>query len=99
MVCVRAKIGEDVALLARQLKPQVLIIDAEFPGDTIGWEVIRELKSDDTQDVALISCSWLSQAEVRSLVGDLTGYLQKPNISYGDFESALQAAGVINAGV
>ena len=100
MVCVRAKIGEDVASLARKLKPQVIIIDAEFPGDTIGWEIIRDLKSDDnTRNIALISCSWLSQAEVHSLVGKLTGYLQKPNISYSDFEIALRAAGISSASV
>jgi DNA-binding response OmpR family regulator len=96
LVCVRAKIGEDVVSLARELRPVVIIIDAEFPGDLVGWEIIRNLKAgDDTRHIALISCSWMSQAEVHSLVGNLTGYLQKPNISYGDFERAIQAAGVL----
>jgi DNA-binding response OmpR family regulator len=100
LVCERAKVGEDVVSLARQFKPHVIIIDAEFPGDAVGWEIIRNLKAaDDTRQIALISCSWLSQAEVRSLVGNLTAYLQKPNISYSDFETALHAAGVMDAGV
>lgn len=100
LACVRARVGEDIVALARQLNPHIIIIDAEFPGDAVGWEIIRDLKSgDDTRHIALISCSWLSQAEVRSLVGNLTAYLQKPNISYDEFEIAIQAAGVTNASV
>lgn len=95
LACVRVQDGEDVVAAARQINPDVIILDAEFPGHKIGWEMMRALKSaEDTRDISLISCSWLTQAEVRSLVGSLTAYLQKPNISYGDFESALQAAGL-----
>jgi len=95
LACVRAMEGEDVAALARQSNPDVIILDAEFPGDKVGWEIMRALRSDkDTRHIAIISCSWLSQSEVRSLGGNLTGYLQKPNISYDDFENAMRAAGV-----
>ena len=42
-----------------------------------------------TRHIALISCSWLSEPEVRSLVGGLAGHLQKPDFRYSDFEQAL----------
>lgn len=97
LTCVRAREGEDVVALAQGISPDVIILDAEFPGDKIGWEIMRALKSgEDTRHISLISCSWLSKAEVRSLAGNLTGYLQKPNISYSDFEEAIQAAGFLN---
>ncbi len=95
--CVRAGAGDDVLELARRLKPAVIIIDDELPGDLIGWEIIRAIKSDEaTRHIALISCSWLSEPEVRSLVGVLAGHLQKPDFRYGDFERALRAAGMFD---
>ena len=100
LVCKRAREGDDVVAMARSLKPAIIILDAEFPGDKVGWEMMRALKSaDDTRHISLISCSWLSQTEVRSLVGELTGFLQKPNISFTEFEEAIQAAGVNYSGV
>lgn len=95
LACARAREGEDIVALARRTKPDVIILDAEFPGSKVGWETMRDLKAGkDTCDTAIISCSWLSQSEVRSLGGNLTGHLQKPNISYADFEKAIEAAGV-----
>ena len=53
---VRAKAGEDVVELARRLKPDVIIIDAELPGDIIGWEIMRALQLDEaTRHIAQIS--------------------------------------------
>ncbi len=95
LVCERAREGADLVALAQRIKPDVIILDAEFPGSKVGWEAMRDLKADSiTRSTAIISCSWLSQSEVRSLGGDLTAYLQKPNISYTDFEKAMAAAGV-----
>ncbi len=95
LLCERAREGTDVVALARRINPDVIILDAEFPGSKVGWETMRDLKVDDiTRNMAIISCSWLSQSEVRSLAGDLTGHLQKPNISYTDFEKAMAAAGI-----
>lgn len=95
--CIRAREGDDIVTLAQKTKPDVIILDAEFPGEKVGWEMMRALKSgEDTRHIALISCSWLSQSEVRALAGILTGYLQKPNISYSDFEEVIEAAGVLN---
>jgi len=96
LACVRAKEGEDVLALARQIKPDVIILDAEFPGDMIGWEILRSLKADAaTRGIRLISCSWLNEAEVYSLGGQLAGHLQKPDIAYDDFEAIMKKAGVI----
>ncbi len=96
--CVRAKASDDIVELARRLKPRVIIIDAELPGDMIGWEIMRVLKlGEATQHIALISCSWLNELEVRSLVGNLAGHLQKPDFSYNAFEQVLRATGVLTA--
>ncbi len=95
--CVRASADDDVLELARRLKPAAIIIDDELPGDLIGWEVIRAIKADEAlRDIAVISCSWLTEPEMRSLVGGLAGHLQKPDLRYGDFERALQATGIFN---
>lgn len=97
--CVRARADDDVLELARRINPAVIIIDAELPGDLAGWEIMRALKLDETTcHVALVSCSWLSEPEVRSLAGVLDGYLQKPDFPYIEFERILQAAGVITTG-
>jgi CheY-like chemotaxis protein len=97
--CARARVGEDVMELVRQLNPAIIIIDAELPGDLAGWEIMRAIKLDEaTCDIAQISCSWLSESEVRDLAGSVAGHLQKPDFAYNDFERVLRAAGVIPAG-
>ncbi|HTP10325.1 MAG TPA: response regulator, partial [Anaerolineae bacterium] len=93
--CARARTADDVLELTRQIKPAVIIIDAELPGDISGWEIMRALKLDEvTCHIAQISCSWLNEPEVRGLVGTIAGHLQKPDFTYNDFEKALRAAGV-----
>ena len=93
--CVQARTADDVIELARRVSPAVIIIDAELPGVAVGWEVMRALKLDAaTGHIAQISCSWLSETEVRGLVHTIAGHLQKPDISYSEFESVLRAAGV-----
>jgi len=96
--CARARTADDVMELTRRVKPAVIIIDAELPGDIIGWEIMRALKLDEvTGHIAQISCSWLNEPEVRGLVGGVTGHLQKPDFTYNDFERVLRAAGVMPA--
>lgn len=46
-----------------------------------------------TSPLAVISCSWLEKAEVCKLIGDVAWHLQKPDLYYGDFVKALEAAG------
>jgi len=96
LVCVQANEGEDILNLTRRINPNLIILDAEFPGDMIGWEILRALKADkDTHHITLISCSWMSESEVRSLTGNLSGYLQKPDITYGDFEEIMRTTGIL----
>lgn len=96
--CARARVGEDVMELTRQISPAIIIIDAELPGDQAGWEIMRAIKLDEaTCHIALISCSWLREPEVRGLVSGVVGHLQKPDFTYSDFERVLRAAGVITA--
>ncbi|RME44122.1 MAG: response regulator [Chloroflexi bacterium] len=96
LVCIQAKEGDAILPLARELKPDVIIQDVEFPGEMLGWETLRALKaSEETRHIRLISCSWMIEPEVRSLVGELDGYLQKPDITYTDFEKIMRMAGII----
>ena len=46
-----------------------------------------------TSPLAVISCSWLEKTEVCKLIGDVAWHLQKPDLYYGDFIKALEAAG------
>lgn len=92
---VRAKVGQDVLEVARQIKPAVIILEAELPGEVRGWEAIHILKADqETCDIPVITCSWLGEAEARELVGHVASHLQKPELHYEDFLAALRAADV-----
>ena len=45
-------------------------------------------------DIPVITCSWLQEANVSALVGEITGHLHKPELLFEDFEAALREAGV-----
>ncbi len=91
---VRVKVGEELVELADRTQPDVIIVDAELPGEIRGWEAVRALRTHPaTRNLAVISCSWLPDARVRKLMGDLAYYLQKPDLHYEDFLQALQRAG------
>ncbi len=90
-----ARVGQDVVELARQVKPAVVIVEAELPGTMRGWEAVRALRADrEICNIPVIICSWLQEADVDALVGEVTGHLQKPELLYEDFEAALREAGV-----
>lgn len=90
-----ARVGQDVVELARHMKPVVVIVEAELPGTIRGWEAVRALRADrEVCDIPVISCSWLQEASVDALVGEVAGHLQKPELLYEDFEAALREAGV-----
>lgn len=106
---VRAKTGQELRALVRQLSPDVLIVEPELPGEPRGWEVVRALRAEaedkaeaepvtstlaSTSPLAVISCSWLEKAEAGRLLGAVAWHLQKPNLYYDDFVKALEAAGV-----
>ncbi len=48
-----------------------------------------------TSPPAVISCSWLEKTEAQRLLGPVAWHLQKPNLFYGDFVKALEAAGIL----
>ena len=90
-----ARVGQDVVELARSLKPVVVIIEAELPGTTRGWEAVRAMKEDvEICNIPVVTCSWMQRTNVDALVGEVAGHLQKPELLYEDFEAALRAAGV-----
>ena len=87
---------DDIFAQIHQTKPELIILDAEYPGDMIGWEILRTLKTDsETNNIKLISCSWMNSSEVQILTGELSGYLQKPNITFQGFEDVLRSAGIL----
>jgi len=91
---ISAQLGQEVLELVRHSKPEVIVLDAELPGDIRGWEAVRTLKSDAaTSDIPVIICSWLSESEARALVGEMAGYLQKPELHLEDFAAMLKHAG------
>lgn len=92
---VRVQVGQNLLKVARQVLPEVIIFDAELPGELRGWEAARALKSDATTcNIPIIDCSWLSKTEVVALIGEVAGHLQKPELRYEDFVTALSTAGV-----
>lgn len=87
--------SQNVLALARQVKPVAIIIDAELPGEIKGWEVVRKLRAEpDLPNIPIISCSWLNKTQVRNLMGKVSGHLNKPELRYEDFVSAIQNIGV-----
>lgn len=95
LTMVRAKAGQDLLLLARTLRPDVIIVEVELPGTLRGWEAIRAVKSETAlAQIPVITCSWLTQAEACDLTGDAVAHLQKPDLHYADFTRALASAGI-----
>lgn len=95
MSVVRAKVGQELLDLAREIRPAVIIVETELPGAIRGWEAIEALRSDGaTSSIPVISCSWRPEADAMALAGDVAGRLQMPELHYGDFIAALERAGV-----
>lgn len=91
----RAVVSQDFLDLVRCFHPAVVIVDAELPGDIIGWETIRILRGEEmTSGLPVISCSWVNKEKVTELMGPLSGHMQKPELHYEDFLASLQNAGV-----
>jgi CheY-like chemotaxis protein len=89
------QVGQDVLELVRQKKPAVIVIDPELPGKVRGWEVIRLLREDaQTRQIPVIACTWMDEAGLREMAGEVSGRLQKPEIHYKDFVAKLRKAGV-----
>jgi len=91
----RVQLGQEMLELIHQTRPTVIVVDPELPGLTRGWEAVRAIRAEPSYgDVPVIACSWLQEADARALVGDISSYLQKPELHYEDFVAALKQAGV-----
>jgi CheY-like chemotaxis protein len=87
--------GQNLVDMVRQSQPEVIVLEAELPGQMRGWEAVRALRADEaTCHIPVIICSWLEEAAARALVGEMSGYLQKPELHYEDFVAALKQAGL-----
>lgn len=95
LTSIRARTGEEILALAPKIKPDVLIVEPELPGERRGWEAVRTLRANGAiSSTTVISCSWLKQAKAYELIGDSVWHLQKPDLYYSDFVKALEAAGI-----
>lgn len=83
--------GENILALARQEKPDVILLDLMLPGIS-GWEVLQALRADPvTQPIPVIICTALNVAD--QVLAANAGYLHKP-IYYQDFVNALRDEGI-----
>jgi len=89
-----ARTGEEILELTQRDRPGLIILEPELPGKVRGWEVAQALgASDQTHHAPLIICSWLEKTEAQALVGQVSAYLQKPDLRYEDFTAAMHEAG------
>ncbi len=73
----RAANGEDALVLARDLHPFLILLDVMMPGKD-GWEVLQELKLDETTaDIPAMMCSVVEGRELSFALG-ATDYMTKP---------------------
>ncbi len=92
----RANSGQALLEIARQVKPDFIIVDNELPGTIQGEEVIWALRSNaQTSQIPLVLCSWLPVTEAKALFGEMAAYLAKPKLDYQGF---LAAAALVNPG-
>jgi CheY-like chemotaxis protein len=75
-------------------KPALLVIDPELPGKMRGWEVVRAIQERYGTTIPIVLCAWLDELESWALVGQNVPHLQKPDVHYEDFVSALVMVGV-----
>lgn len=89
------RVGQDLLAQARSARPAVIILEAELPGNQLGWEAVRAYRADrGARKVPVITCSWLDEAQAGALVNGAAAHLQKPELSYTDFNAALKRAGI-----
>lgn len=82
---------EDVLAAVLREAPEIVMVELDGP-DERGRDVLHALKAHPTtQQVPLIACSWIDEAEA-SLDEGTALYMQKP-ILYDDFRAALTDAG------
>jgi DNA-binding response OmpR family regulator len=81
--------SDDVLLLARYEKPVAIVLEVDTP-ETVGWHMLRTLKSDpETRQIPVMICSWLDES-ARGLAEGADAYLRMP-ILYEEFGAALNS--------
>jgi CheY-like chemotaxis protein len=84
---ISVNLGEDLLALACKQRPIAIVLEVDQP-ETIGWQILRSLKTDPVVgSIPVIVCSWLDD-ESRALAEGAKSYLRMP-ILYTDFEAAL----------
>jgi DNA-binding response OmpR family regulator len=79
--------SDDVLSLARCEKPVAIVLEVDTP-ETIGWRMLRTLKSDpETKQIPVMICSWLDDS-ARGLAEEADVYLRMPML-YEEFGAAL----------
>jgi len=67
----------DTFSVAEKVKPRVILIDINLPGES-GWEILGNLKSSDRfRDIPVIVCS-AAEEVVDAVLNGAEGYLRKP---------------------
>jgi len=95
MSVVRAKAGQELLDLAREIRPAVIVVEVKLPGTLRGWEAIQVLRTDGaTSGIPVISCSWQPEAGAEASAGAVVGHLRMPDLHYDDFVAALELVGV-----
>jgi CheY-like chemotaxis protein len=83
---------ENALALARQTKPDVILLDVTLPGLS-GWQVLQALKADPVmRSIPVIICSEQDEAD-RARKAEAATFLKKP-FSPQDFLDALGDAGI-----
>ena len=80
-------LDDDLLALVKHQRPIAIVLEVDLPR-TIGWQMLRQLKTDpEAGNIPVIVCSWLDD-EPRALMEGANSYLRMP-ILYTDFETAL----------
>jgi CheY-like chemotaxis protein len=83
---------EDALAHAYQSKPVVIIVEIGLP-DTLGWNILRVIKQDQTTSgIPIVACSWQDE-ELLCKKDGADVYLHMP-ILYEHFQNALNEVGV-----
>ena len=91
----QVQIGMDLVSLARSRQPKLIILDPELPGPVRGWKLIEILRMDSgTRQFPIITCSWLEKNEIYAYIGEMDGYLRKPDLHFEDFKAELYKVGI-----
>lgn len=78
LTAVRAVNGEEALRLVRTVQPDAITLDVSLPGEMSGWDVLKEIKTDQlTSDIPVIIVSHSQDHELGIALG-ADDYLVKP---------------------